>query len=116
MPNNDYILRGDALKAVCEYCSMHGDEGEPCSSRCGYYALVLEIPAAVEPVKHRRWVYDSDHIPHCSECGTIALQRHKLYLEEKIYDVPFMLSKRCPECGAKMFSEPPREEDDDEKP
>lgn len=51
MPNNDYILRADALKAVCENCSMHGDEGEPCSSRCEDYALVLKIPAAdVVPV------------------------------------------------------------------
>ena len=64
MPNNDYIPRGDALKAVCENCSMQGDGGKPCSSRCEDYALVLKIPAAdVEP--RQRWipVTDADNLP-----------------------------------------------------
>lgn len=105
MPNKDYILRSDAIRAFA---------GAPNDL---YYTVVIvtaleRIPAAdVEPVRHGRWEYDSDHIPHCSECGTIALQRRKLYLEEKIYDVPFVLSKRCPECGAKMDAEPPKEEE-----
>lgn len=73
MPNNDYILRSDALKAVCENCSMHGDDGEPCSSRCEDYALVLKIPAAdVEP--KRRWipVTDADNLPKKSTPCLVA--------------------------------------------
>ena len=62
MPNNDYILRSDALKAVCENCSMQGDEGQPCTSRCEDYALVLKIPAAdVEP--KRRWIPVTERLP-----------------------------------------------------
>lgn len=105
MPNDDYILRSDALEHFGNYlpgCSLQKDD---------VIRGIEELPAAdVEPVRHGRLEYDSDHIPHCSECETIALQRHKLYLEEKIYDVPFVLSKRCPECGAKMDDEPPKEE------
>lgn len=62
MPNNDYILRSDALKAVCENCSMQGDEGKPCSSRCEDYAFVLKIPAAdVEP--KRKWISVTERLP-----------------------------------------------------
>ena len=61
--------------------------------------------ADVAEVRHGRWEYDSDGIPHCSECEAIALQRHKLYPKEKISDVPFVLSRFCPECGAKMMGE-----------
>ncbi|MBE6725120.1 MAG: hypothetical protein E7576_08030 [Ruminococcaceae bacterium] len=125
MPNNEYVLRSDALKAVCENCSMHGSDGEPCSSRCEDYALVQKIPAAdVEPVKHGYWVYKMrernkcefvsgfDHlgdwhtitvithvkgpVPYCGLCGALAAES---FLDH------------CPRCGAKMDTEPPKEED-----
>ena len=100
MPNNDYILRSDALEAMMTCRSLTG------VAKLEAVNHIMPIPAAdVEPVRHGRWVNDSDHIPHCSECEAIALQRHKLYLEEKAFDVPFVLSKRCPECGAKMQGE-----------
>lgn len=107
--NSEYIKRIDAKKALM---ALPADLDAETVQRC-IEAMNNPKAADVEPVKHGRWEYDSDHIPHCSECGTIALQRHKLYLEEKIYDVPFMLSKRCSECGAKMLPEPPKEAKDD---
>lgn len=98
MPNDDYIKRSELIEHFRNYNPNWGviDKDTVLDDIRDFSA------ADVEPVRHGRWEYDSDHIPHCSECGTIALQRHKLYLEEKIYDVPFVLSKRCPECGAKM--------------
>lgn len=114
MPNDDYILRSDAVFAFCGACEgteICGQMGEPCDE----VKRIRAIPAAdVEPVRHGRWINDSDNIPHCSECEAIALQRHKLYLSERIFEVPFVLSKRCPECGAKMLPEPPKEEDNAE--
>lgn len=96
MPNNDYIKRSDINDAKRKWLEKDDDHRS-------FAEVIKDIPAAdVEPVSHGRWVNDSDHIPHCSECEAIALQRHKLYLEEKAFDVPFVLSKRCPECGAKM--------------
>lgn len=75
MPNNDYILRSDALKAVCENCSMHGDEGEPCSSRCEDYALVLKIPAAdVEP--KQKWTAVTDGLPKDNDPVNVVWINH----------------------------------------
>jgi DNA-directed RNA polymerase subunit RPC12/RpoP len=113
MPNNDYILRSKALKAVCETCSEHGEEGESCASHCGDYALIQNIPAAdVEPVRHGRWIdksndeyaYYCENVYQCSACG-----------EE--WDILEGTPKQnsyhyCPNCGAKMDDEPPKEGDD----
>lgn len=97
MPNNDYILRGNALKAVCENCSMHGDEGEPCSSRCEDYALVLKIPAAdVELVRHGRWIPINRSNPVWSQFGIKQHKCSECGCEEE------SARKRCPECGAKL--------------
>lgn len=73
MPD-DYIKRSDALKAVCETCSEHGENGEPCDGHCGDYTLIQNIPAAdVEPVVHcRDCKYRNQRIPvHnaiCTKC------------------------------------------------
>lgn len=111
MPNNDYILRSDALKAVCETCSEHGEEGESCASHCGDYALIQNIPAAdVEPVRHGRWIpgevvyskYDGGRLIAryydqwtCSVCNYVINDQHYSRISYK----------RCPECGAKMDKE-----------
>ena len=52
--------------------------------------IVNEIPAAdVEPVKHGRWLINSDgYYPYCSECKCEPDGRK--------------MSKHCPNCGAKM--------------
>lgn len=45
----------------------------------------------VQEIVHREWVYNDFDIPHCSECGTEVM--------------PNMISKYCPNCGAKMEEE-----------
>ena len=100
MPNNDYILRMDALKAVCETCSEHGEEGESCAVHCGDYALIQNIPAAdVKPVRHGRWVKMTGMMPpeftghySCSECDWFC-KKHSV--RETDFDF-------CPGCGAEM--------------
>ena len=45
MPNNDYILRGDAVSAFCENCEgteVCGQMGEPCDE----VKRIMAIPAA----------------------------------------------------------------------
>ena len=91
MPNNDYILRGDALKAL--------SRGSGCENICSH--AIKRIPAAdVEPVRHGRWirikwVKDEDWqeggywILRCSEC---VMPYHN--------PTPY-----CPHCGAKMQGE-----------
>ena len=105
MQNDEYILRSDALKAVCENCSMHGDEGEPCSSRCEDYALVLKIPAAdVEPKrKSGRWIIAGayDDFYQCPECG-------------EMWPIFSTIEwKCCPICECKIITNRPKGEDDE---
>ena len=65
--------------------------------------LIRNAPTAdVEEVRHGEWEDDADdplwgnHIvkKHCSECGYTP----KFDRETQLFD----LTKRCPECGAKM--------------
>lgn len=65
--------------------------------------IVRTFPAAdVEEVKHGEWEDDADDIfwgnyivkKHCSECGYTPEFDRETEL--------FNLTKRCPECGAKM--------------
>lgn len=68
-------------------------------------AVNKQPEADVEPVRQGRWVYDSDGIPCCSECGEFALQRLKLQLKIKSLEASFVKSNCCPNCGAKMNKE-----------
>jgi len=91
MPNNDYILRSDAVFAVqkrIEQISM-GNNPYVCSIR----QAVRDAPAAdVEPKrKTGRWIDLDDHLL-CSSCGASHTGPDKNY---------------CPNCGAKMDAEPP---------
>lgn len=100
MPNDDYILRSDAVFAFCGACEgieICGQMGEPCDE----VKRIRAIPAAdVEPVRHGRWkriqwVKDEDWqeggywILRCSEC---VMPYHN--------PTPY-----CPHCGAKMQGE-----------
>lgn len=61
------------------------------------------IPSAdVQPVRHGRWIKDSDGLTICSECEEVALQRVFIKLPEKIVDLQMQKSHYCPNCGAKM--------------
>jgi len=65
MPNNDYILRSDAVSAFCGNCEgteVCGQLGEPCEE----VKRIKAIPAAdVEPVNPDlpQWTRTSEHTP-----------------------------------------------------
>ena len=97
MPNNDYILRSDALNAL--------SRGSGCENICSN--AIKRIPAADVESKRKtgRWidVYVTNPArmrTKCSECGLfsgiggIPRNRHKPY---------------CPNCGSPMLTEPPKE-------
>lgn len=121
MAEKEYISRTEFLeqkrKQYCEDCErrkgmkngkykmLYEIGGAPCRA-CGVSDMlddVEDFPAAdVEPVRHGRWITDSDGLPICSECEEVALQRVFIKLPEKIVDLQMVKSKRCPNCGAKM--------------
>lgn len=124
MPNNDYILRGDAVSAFCGNCEateICGQLGEPCEE----VKRINAIPAAdVEPVKHGYWVYKMrestkyENVTGFDELGfihTVTVQTHVkgpvpyCGLCDALAADSFM--DHCPRCGAKMDAEPPKEED-----
>jgi len=96
MPNNDYILRIDAIFALCgncemiEACGMTGD-------LCDDMKRIEAIHAAdVEPVRYGRWIDENpassmDPRMRCSVCGHV--------------DLPLAKWRFCPMCGAKMVEE-----------
>ena len=57
------------------------------------YMIVQEAPAVdAEPVRHGRWIISSDgYYPYCSEC--------------KAEPKSGVMTKYCPNCGAKMDKE-----------
>lgn len=99
MPNDDYILRSDALRYKCTFEQSNGVEIEPIDAVP--FSYLQNIPAAdVEPVRPGRWkriqwVKDEDWqeggywILRCSEC---VMPYHN--------PTPY-----CPHCGAKMQGE-----------
>lgn len=87
MPNNDYILRSDALKAL--------SRGSGCGNICSH--AIKRIPAAdVEPVMHGRWIPINRINPAWGQFG-IAQHKCSVCGSEEV-----IARKRCPECGAKM--------------
>ena len=64
---------------------------------------LASLPSAdVQPVRHGRWIKDSDGLTICSEWEEVALQRVFIKLPEKIVDLQMQKSRFCPNCGAKM--------------
>lgn len=118
MPNDDYILRGDALKAILGV-SIYDTIEELDGARTiaentwadglydAYKIIEEEVDAAdVEPVRHGRWIDENpesflDPRMRCSVCGHV--------------DLPLVKWRFCPVCGAKMDDELPKGEDDDNK-
>lgn len=104
MPNNDYIKRSEVLKAI-RYENWREENRTPSIEELHLteYQLLAEainaIPAAdVEPVRHGRWVsiFEDPDTLYCSECRRLCFRRFR--------------SNYCPNCGAKMDAEPPKEE------
>lgn len=54
----------------------------------------LQPTVEAEPVKHGRWIKDSEGWWHCSECGRQIPPKSKQDLNE--------FNKWCGRCGAKM--------------
>lgn len=97
----EYIEIGAARKHLCSFCIGEEicDRGGNCNAMKSFEA----IPAAdVAPVRHGRWIKDSDGLTICSECEEVALQRVFIKLPEKIVDLQMRKSHYCPNCGARM--------------
>ena len=73
--------------------------------------IVDSAPAAdVEPVVHGHWYFRGGR-PCCSVCNTKALWEDKGGTGGFSHEFVGAKSKRCPECGARMDAEPPKEEE-----
>lgn len=90
IPNNDYILRSDALKATCENCTEH----YVCNGKCDDTDRLRKIPAAdVEP--KRKWISVNPDKP--KEDGKYFVLRHsqgRPIVEIMYYGIPEYLNDR----------------------
>ena len=108
MKTDDYIKRSDALEAMMTCRSLTG------VAKLEAVNHIMPIPAAdVEPVRHGYWYFRGGR-PCCSVCNTKALLKDEGGTGGFSHEYVGAKSKRCPECGAKMDAEPPKEEDDAE--
>lgn len=87
-----YISKQTALDIITEEFNDHNIIG------AGYIAIAIykEKPADVAPVRHGRWIENTDGIYawiECSECGGCA---------PRDIDAEIVLSEYCHHCGAKM--------------
>lgn len=100
MPNDDYIKRSDALMAIQECfdkeLEFSYDNAQSCMNR------INAIPAAdVELVRHGHNVkWDYPTLFECSLCGWECFDTVPGDTDTYQY---------CPNCGAKMDAEPPKE-------
>jgi hypothetical protein len=94
MPNNDYILRSDALEHFGNYLPGYSIQKDDVIQG------IKELPAAdVEPVRHGRWIPINRINPAWSQFGIAQHKCSECGSEE------VTARKRCPECGAKMDGE-----------
>lgn len=114
MLNNDYILRSDAVEAMMTCRSLTG------VAKLEAVNHIMPIPAAdVEPVRHGRWIpgkavyseYNEGRLVAryydqwtCGVCNYLINDQHYSRISYK----------RCPECGAHMDAELPKEEENAE--
>ena len=90
MKNGKYRILYDIGDVPCRACGIEDVLSD-----------VEDFPAAeVQPVKHGRWLLNSDRIPVCSVCDGIALQKILLRFPTPEYYSKFVLSNYCPHCGA----------------
>ena len=57
-------------------------------------------PADVKPVVRGKWEKDSDGVPHCTNCDSLAPQKLVLHIKTISCTAPFVQSKFCPNCGS----------------
>lgn len=112
MPNNDYILRSDALKAILGvsiYDTIKELEGARTIAENTWadglydaFKIIDEIPAAdVDPVRHAYWIdiiVMNMPAQACSNCRTF-------------FSLAYTGGGHhyCPNCGAIMDADPPEE-------
>lgn len=98
MAEKEYIEREAAIKAVCD-CVSHSCDIRYCGFACSEADALSKLPAAeVRPVVRGRWKHDKDGLVWCLNCG-FGKERS----DERTYHF-------CPNCGADMRPEPPKEE------
>ena len=132
MPNNDYILRSDAIDALTlnalqrNIDSVYDGEGKRYCRAA--QRVIASLPAAdVEPKrKTGRWVYKHrTQVHYHKETGEDVITGEKrtvmVYtdLSGKYPHCPYCdalaadsFTDYCPHCGAQMLPEPPKEEDE----
>lgn len=103
MPNNDYILRGDALKAL--------SRGSGCGNICSH--AIKRIPAAdVEPKrKMGRWIAKKKNL---TEGAAYMIPLTIRYFVCSLCGREEDNAESYCNCGAKMDAEPPKEGQTDE--
>lgn len=90
MAEKEYIEREAVLADELTHCLPYS--AGKAAGRVVVFAEDIEaIPAAdVAPVRHGRWVHDTNNLYGCSECLGRETMSHK------------KLKNFCPNCGAKM--------------
>jgi hypothetical protein len=101
------LIDADALCTYIEHefdgvCVYDVSESEAISDFCRMVDYAPTVDAV--PVKHGRWVADSDGLPVCSVCDEVAMQRLHCDTSHRpwMYDVRLVKTPYCPNCGAKM--------------
>ena len=109
MPNDDLILRREALDAICECFNIMEAQGICMATARGIVKSVLDNAPAVDaaPVVHGTWgrYYDEDHCTEyivCSNCGAeydsdIVFAYHNGESRLELEGL-----ENCPHCGARM--------------
>ena len=98
---SEFIEREAALRVLCDAC---GNAACPKSliPRCSYYEKMQSIPAAdVRPVVRGKWLPKSEIGDCCYQCSGCGFVRDAYILD---------IGNFCPNCGAGMRAEPPKEE------
>lgn len=91
---NEYIKRQDAIDAIKSVPT-----GNWSSKR--YAGEIEKIPSAdVKPAVRGKWEKDSDGVPHCTNCDSLAPQKLVLHIKTISCTAPFVQSKFCPNCGS----------------
>lgn len=96
---DEYIKREAAIDAVLD---VYYDIPDIDLSGEKFEAAILKIPAAdVEPVRHGRWIKESDGGTRCSVCNKRVRDVTGGWDEPvDLSDMPY-----CPKCGARMDEE-----------
>jgi hypothetical protein len=91
---------------LCEDCLNYNPETGMCKS-FGERATGGIIICTEKKLKHSKrgtWVFDSDGVVTCSECGEHALQKLVIHLHSNNFvDCKPVRSNYCPYCGAYMM-------------